>query len=114
MGEIIDTTAVGINDVQTVSIDFGPANLDIKSTTFSSGGNVWSLGTSNGVDQVVWGYASTTPNWIKFTAPDTLFSLAGNLSTGSTQDFYLRLTMPADTSSNSEHNAIVTVVATSP
>ena len=49
-----------------------------------------------------------------FSTSTTLFNLANNLATNDTQDFYLRLTMPSDTSSANQHSAVVTIVATAP
>jgi hypothetical protein len=45
----VDTTASGVDDVQVVRVVQGPANLYIKTTTFSDGFNVWELGINRAV-----------------------------------------------------------------
>lgn len=114
LGETVDTTASGTNDVQTISVTTGPANLDVKSTTYSDGNNIWALGVTNGADQVKWEFSSDGTSWTLFSTADTLFNLANTVSEGNTQGMYLRLTMPSSTSSTNEHAATVTIVATTP
>jgi serine protease AprX len=106
----VDTTAAGTNDVQTVEVAAGPADLFIKTTLFTDGDNVWSLGTSGGPDQVVWQFSSDGSDWTSFTQPDALLPLAGPLAQGATLDVYLRLTTPTSSSSANEHRATVVVV----
>lgn len=110
----IDTTVSGINDVQTVTVDAGPANLDVKSTVFSDGSDTWSLGSTNGVNQVKWEFSPNASVWSTFLTADTLYDLANNVAQANTQDLYLRLTLPADSSSSLQHSSTVTIVATAP
>ena len=114
LGETVDTTASGTNDVQIIEVTAGPVNLDIRSTDFSDGGNTWSLGSASGADQIKWEFSPDASAWSTFLTPDTLYDLANNIAEGNTQDLYLRLTMPISTSSTNEHAATVTIVATAP
>jgi hypothetical protein len=109
-----DTTASGANDVQTVSVDAGPANLDVRSTTFSDGNNTWGLGSSSGGDQVKWEFSKDGTNWSTFSAADTLYAFDTNVSQSATRNLYLRITTPTSTSSFAEHSTTVTVVASAP
>ena len=111
----VDTTSGGFNDVQTVSIVKGPADLFIKTTLFADGlGSSWALGTTNGADQVVWEFSTGGTTWLEFTSADTLTSLASGVAQGATADLFLRLTLPTTTSSADEHSATVTIVGTAP
>lgn len=114
LGDTQDTTASGLNDVQTVTVDTGPVDLDIRTTTFSDNGNSWSLGSSNGVDQAQWEFSPDGSSWTTFTAAYTLFPLASSVSQGATQDTYFRLTMPTSTTSNDQYDSDITIVASSP
>lgn len=109
-----DTTPAGINDVEVVSIDNGPVDLDIKSTVFSEGGNNWSLGVSNGSDQVQWAYSSSTSPWYTISTADTLYAFDYNVPESATRNVYLKITMPTDTTSFNQYSADVTIVASSP
>jgi len=110
-----DTTPSGTNDVQTVTINTGPANLDVKSTVFSNGSDTWSLGAANGANQVKWEFASTmSDNWHTFLAPNTVYDLANNVPEAATRDLYLRITMPTGTASSSQYSSMITIVATAP
>ncbi len=110
----IDTTISGTNDIQTVSVDTGPVNLDVKSTIFSEGANTWSLGSSNGINQAKWEFSPNAGTWSTFLTSNTLYDLANNVAEGNTQDLYLRLTLPTESSSSNQHAATVTIVATAP
>ncbi|MCH8821103.1 S8 family serine peptidase [Patescibacteria group bacterium] len=113
LGQTIDTTASGTDDVQTIQVLAGPADLNIKSTNFSDGANTWFLNTTNGADQVLWEFSEDGLLWNPFTSSGTLFPY-GNVAQGATKDIYFRLTLPNTTSSNKEHSATVTIVATEP
>lgn len=115
LGTTKDTTALGTNDVQTVQVITGPANLDVKSTIFSDGTSSWSLGSTNGINQVKWEFSTSTSGvWTAFLSPNTLYDLANNVSQSGTQDLYLRLTMPTETSSLAQYGSTITIVATAP
>lgn len=109
-----DTTPAGINDVEVVSIDNGPVDLDIKSTVFSEGGNNWSLGSSNGSDQVQWAYSSSTSPWYTISTADTLYAFDYNVDGSATRNIYFKITMPTDTTSFNQYSADVTIVASAP
>lgn len=115
LGATKDTTPSGTNDVQIVQVDVGPANLDVKSTVFSTATSTWNLGESNGPNQVKWEFAtSATSIWNTFLTAGTLYDLANNVAQGSTRDLYLKITMPTETAYFAEHSVTVTIVATSP
>ena len=111
---IEDTTISGIDDVETVSVDSGPADLDVRSTAFTEGGNTWTLGTSNGATQVKWESSEDGSAWTTFEVFDTLYALDTNVGVGQTRDVYLRITMPTSTNSYSQYSSTVTVVASTP
>ena len=111
LGVMVDSSG----DVQTVSVNTGPVNLDVKSTVFSDNGNSWSLGSTNGANQVKWEFSKDGTTWPPeniFTTPNTLYDLADNVLEGGTQDLYLRLTMPTVTDSSAQYSSTVTIVAT--
>ena len=114
LGAIKDTTPSGTNDVQTVQVTTGPANLSVRSTTFSDGGNTWALGATNEENQVKWEFSKDAIAWTTFLNANTLFTLDNSVAQGATRDLYLRLTMPTSTASNSQHQATATIVATAP
>jgi subtilisin family serine protease len=62
-------------DVETVRVLTGPADLYVKSTAFSDGSNLWSLGIANGTDQVVWEFSpdAATSTWAVLEQADTLY-----------------------------------------
>ena len=109
-----DTTETGTNDVQTISVDAGPANLLVQSTNFSDGTNSWSLGTNNGDNQVLWEFSNGGSNWTTFSIVDTNYTFEDNVPQGETRDLFLRLTMPTSTSSYNQHSNTVTITATAP
>jgi hypothetical protein len=109
-----DTTATGINDTEVVSVDTGPADLNIKSTTFGDGSNTWSLSTSSGAGQVHWEFSPNGSTWNDFAVADNYYTLATSVAQGNTQDVDLRLTTPTTTSSYLQHSATVTVQAVAP
>jgi len=109
-----DTTSSGINDVETISVDSGPANLDVRSTSFSDGTNTWSLGTSNGSEQILWEFSNDGTNWSTFAVADTLYTHETNVAQGNTSNLFLRLTTPTTTVSSNQHSATVTIVASAP
>ena len=110
----IDTTPTGTNDIQTIMVDTGPANLDVKTTLFSAGTNNWTLGSTNGDNQVVWEYSKEGTSWNKFLVANTLYSFDSNVPQLGTRNLYLRLTMPTATVSTIQYSSIITIVATAP
>lgn len=117
LGATKDTTPSGTNDVQTVKVDVGPANLSVKSSNFSDGtGNTWTLGSTNGDNQVKWEFSKeATPSaWTTFEVANNLYPLAANVAQGATQSIYFKLTMPTSTVSSNQYSATVTIVATAP
>jgi len=113
-GGVVDTTASGTDDVQTISVTTGPADIAVKSTDFSDGSNTWTLGATNGADQVKWEFSDDGISWTTFSSANTLFTLDTNVAEGASRDLYLRLTTPTSSSSGNEHSATVTFVATAP
>ncbi len=111
----IDSTAGGINDVQTVQVVTGPADIDVRTTLWTDVDvDSWSLGTTSGTDQVVWEFSTDGTNWTAFSAADLLFTAAQGLTDGQQLNLFFRLTMPTETTSGKEHSVTVTIVATSP
>ncbi len=109
-----DTTAGGINDVETINVDSGPVDLDIRSTTWSEGANIWTLGNDSADNQVLWEFSPNGSSWSTFLVADNLYNLATNVSQGNSQNVYFRLSMPTITDSYQEYSADVTIVASSP
>ncbi len=109
-----DTTATGINDTETVSVDTGPADLDIRSSTFSDGGNTWTLGAASGADQVKWEFSKDGSAWTTFLLADTLYTLDTNVAQSATRNVFLKITMPSTTNSYNQHSTTVTIVASAP
>ncbi len=100
-------------DVQLITVSNGPANLSVETTLFFDGTNSWSLGESKGEYICQWQYSANGSDWYNFLeAAPTTYSLAGNIS--STQNLYLKLTMPTKTTGNGPHSATVTILATTP
>jgi len=114
LGETIDTTASGTNDVQVIEVTTGPADLKVRSTNFSDGANTWSLAATNGADQVKWEFSKDGTSWSTFTSANTLFAFDTNVAQSTTRNLSLRLTIPTTTSSGNEHTGTVTIVATTP
>lgn len=111
---IEDTTSSGINDMETVSVDSGPADLDIGSTDFTEGGNTWTLNTTGGANQVKWEFSENSTDWTTFAIADTLYALDTNVAQGQTRDLYLKITMPTSTNSYNQYSSTVTIVASAP
>lgn len=109
-----DTTSGDLNDPETIQVDSGPADLEIKSTNFSDGGSGWSLGSTSGSNTVKWEFSKDGSNWIIFELEDSLYPLDTNVSQSSTRSIYFRITAPTDTNSYQQHSAIVTIVASAP
>ncbi|MDD5749960.1 MAG: hypothetical protein PHO91_04285 [Patescibacteria group bacterium] len=109
-----DNTPGGVNDVEVLSIDSGPADLYIKSTNFSQGENIWALSTSNGPSQVKWEFATSTSHWVDFAQSNTNYLMDTSVSTSATRNIYLRLTMPTATDTFGQYSATVTITATAP
>ncbi len=101
-------------DVQTISVDGGPADLEVRSTDFSDGTNSWTLGNASDDNQVKWEFSPDNSAWIIFSAPDTLYNLADDIANGGFQDLHLRITMPAASASSNQYSSTITIVATAP
>lgn len=110
----LSTSVDNTSDIQTITVELGPANLGVKTTLFTAGASNWTLGTTNGSDQVVWEYSADGTTWTTFTTTDTLYPLASSVARCGTKTLYLRLTMPTSTTSSEQHTANITVVATMP
>ena len=110
----VDTTASGTNDVQTVQVATGPADLYVRTTAFSDSTNVWSLGSTPGADRVVWRFSTDGAAWTTFTQTDTLVPLDTGVPAGGNRNVYFQLTTPTSSSSTNQHTATVTIVAVAP
>ena len=119
LGATVDTTGTGLDDVQTVLVTSGPAELFIRTDAFTDGTNVWDLGTSTGaLDVAVWEFSTVPANeeaWVVFTDSTTLFPLSGApLPAGATLDVFFRLTAPTESSSALQHSTSVTIIPVVP
>ena len=101
------------DDIQTISVDTGPADLKVRSTVFFNGINNWTLGGS-GNNQVTWEYSKNGTNWSEFLTDDVLYLLNSNVPHEGTQDLHLRITMPTETAFSNQYSSTVTIVATAP
>jgi len=114
LGTSMVTGPSGIGDTQIVSVDTGPADLDIRSTNFVEGGNTWFLGTGIGSTQVQWEFSKDDSVWTTMAIANNLYTLDTNVSQGQTRPIYFRLTMPTASDSLNQYSSTVTVVASSP
>ena len=110
----LEATADNSGDVQTIKVDTGPADLEVRSTDFSDGVNSWALGDTNDDHQVKWEFLPDNGAWSTFLAPDTLYNLADDVGEGNTQNLHLQITMPTATASSNQYSSTVTIVATEP
>ncbi len=108
------STTTSISQIQTVNVNGGPVNLDIKSTVFSDGGNTWTLGAANGANQVKWEFSKDGTNWTTFAAADSYYTFDTGVAQGQTRDVYFRLTMPTSTGYYNQFGSTVTILATAP
>lgn len=110
-----NTTSGDLNDIETISVDAGPADLDIKTTVFSQAGNTWTLGTSNGPAQIKWEFSKDGSSWTTFEAADpTTYVFDTNVSQSLTRNLYFRLTTPTSTNSYLQYSSTVTIIASAP
>ena len=113
----LEATADNSNDIQTINVDGGTANLKIKTTVFCDDSeNCWGLDPSlnNGIDQVKWEFSPNNSEWTTFSVSEASYDLANNIANGDSQNLHLRITMPTDSASSSPYGSTVTIVATSP
>ncbi len=109
-----ETTTTGEAEKEIVRVDADPANLDIRTSLFSDGGNDWSLGPTNGNDTVKWEFSPDNLDWTTFLAENTNYPLVEELASTTQQAVYFRLTMPSGSSSGQAHSSLVTVTAVAP
>jgi len=109
-----DTTAGDHNDVETISVDSGPADLDIESTNFTESTNTWTLGSGSGADQVKWEFSKDGSAWSTFLAPATNYTFDTSVATSASRSLYLRLTTPTSTNFYNQFTSTVTVTASAP
>ena len=111
----LSAVADSSNDVQTVQVVTGTADIDLRTTLWTDvDGDTWSLDTTLGADQVAWEFSTDGTNWTAFTAANLLFPAAQGLTNGQQLNLFFRLTMPTEITSSKEHSVTVTIVATSP
>jgi hypothetical protein len=108
---VTDTTA----SPQTITVDGGPVDLDIKTTSFTDGSDTWAFGNSAAANQVKWEYQNGVGGWNTFLAADpSIYVFDTNVAQGQTRDLSLQITMPSSTVSYLQHSADVTVIASAP
>lgn len=110
----VDTTASGLNDIEVVSVDTGPADLDIRSSQFTDSTYNWSFSSSNGSDQILFEFSKDGSSWSTFLVADTLYTFDTNVAQSATRNIYFRLTTPTYTTSYEQYGATITVVASAP
>ena len=108
LGTMVDNSS----DVQVISMDAGPADLEVRTTGFSDGANSWTLGDTINDNQVKWEFSPDNGTWSTFLTSDTLYNLADNVE--DTQNLHLRLTMPTASNSSNQYGSTITIVATAP
>ncbi len=109
LGETVDNS----EDVQTISVDSGPADLSVKTTLFSDETNNWALGAV-GDNQVVWKYSKDGESWTEFLIANDSYLLDGDVPQSETRNLHLRLTMPTISNSSNQYGSTITIVATAP
>ncbi|HCC67820.1 TPA: hypothetical protein DEP90_01230 [Patescibacteria group bacterium] len=109
-----DTTSGDLNDIETVSVDSGPVDLDVRSSTFTDGGNTWTYASTNGANQIKFEFSKDGSAWTTILLADTLYVFDTNVAQSATRDLYLRLTTPTTTDSYSQYSTTVTIVASIP
>jgi hypothetical protein len=101
-------------DTQVITVNSGPADLDAKTSLFSNGVSSWSLGASNGANQVKWEFSPNDSAWTTFSAANTYYALATNIAQDATQNLYLKITMPTSSTFFDQANSTVTILASEP
>lgn len=110
-----DTTSSDLNDPETISVDQGPADLDIKSTNFTQGINIWTLGSANGNNIVKFEFSKDGTNWNVFSSPSpTVYTFDTNVTDQDSRILYLKLTAPTSTDSYQQFSSTVTIMASAP
>lgn len=112
-GVTIDTTSASLDDVQTIKVLGGSADLFIKTGAFTDGFNTWSFhGTTPGTNVAVWEFSINETSWTAFPSSNTLVALStSTLDSNDTLDVYFRLTVPTDSSSTLQHSTSITITA---
>lgn len=110
----LEETVNNSADPIIITVESGPADLNVKTTLFSDNGNSWSLGTTNGNKQVKWEFSKDGANWTIFEVADTEYPFDTNVPTSGTRDLHLRLTMPTETDSYNQYTATITIIASVP
>lgn len=112
VGGSVDT--FGLSHPETISIDSGTANLNIRSAAFVGVGSTWALGAASGADQVLWQFSKNGSSWTDFAVAGNEYTFDTGVVSPATRNVYLRLYMPSNTNSFVAHSAEITVVASSP
>ena len=101
-------------DPIVITVVSGPADLKVRTTVFADNGNSWTLGTSNGPNQVKWEFSKDGSSWTIFQVAGQDYSFDTGVPTSGTRDLHLQLTMPTETASYNQYSATVTIVASAP
>ncbi len=108
----LDATVDNSSDLPEITVDSGPADLNVKSTVFIEGANTWTLHeTDNGPNRVLWEFSKNGTDWAPFAVAGTEYTFDTNVPTSDTRNLYLRLTVPTETASYNQYSSTVTVVA---
>ncbi|MFA6429908.1 MAG: hypothetical protein WCV84_05445 [Patescibacteria group bacterium] len=115
LGATTSTLPTAKNDPQTITVDAGPAALQVRSSTFTTVGlNTWTFGEAAGNDTVKFEYSTDTLVWTTFSLADTLYSIDANVAQSDTRTTYYQITVPTATGSYDDYATTITVVATAP
>lgn len=102
-------STIDVSDTQTVAND-GNVAEDINIKTDEPAG--WALGSSAGVDIFAHEFSTTSgSSWTLFTAANSYQALITNMAASDTQNFDLRLTMPTQSTSDTQKSITVTLQA---
>ncbi|KKT38937.1 MAG: Secreted protein [Candidatus Collierbacteria bacterium GW2011_GWF2_44_15] len=107
-----DTTSSGLNDTQTARNDGTVTETFNIKTSNATGGTQWTLGSSAGSDIFVHEFSTNSGGaWTKFTTADSYQQLATGITSSSSQNFDLRITVPSTSTDFQQKNISVTIQA---
>lgn len=108
-------SAMSTSDAQIIYIDQGPADLDIRSTYYSTGvGDTWTLNNTSSNNLVKWEFSKDGSSWSTFLVADSLYLFDAGVGVGETRNAYFKITIPTFTDSYEQYSTTVTVVASAP
>ncbi len=109
----LNTLANGDN-YETVQIDNGPANINIKASNFTQDVNTWIIGTDPGNNQAKLEFSKDNTNWSTISEPNVYQSFDSNVASLETRNLYMRVTLPTSTDSYNQYSSGITLIAVAP